>query len=90
MAVLALATSLQDMRARLGRMTVARSRVDGIHQGSFVTADDLGVGGALLVLMKEALQPTLMQTIEGTPVFVHAGPFANIGAYPSVFGCLSV
>jgi len=78
MAVLALATSLKDMRDRLGRMTVARSRMDGLHHGSFVTADDLGVGGALLVLMKEALQPTLMQTIEGTPVFVHAGPFANI------------
>ena len=43
-----------------------------------MTADDLGVGGALTVLMKDALKPTLMQTIEATPVFVHAGPFANI------------
>ena len=47
MAVLALATDLQDMRARLGRMTVARCRLDGPHKGAFVTADDLGVGGAL-------------------------------------------
>ena len=78
MAVLALSTDMRDMRARLGKMTVARSTLDGIHQGNFVTADDLGVAGALTVLMKEALMPTLVQTIEGTPVFVHAGPFANI------------
>lgn len=73
MAVLALATSLEDMRERLGRMVVATSR-----RGEPVTADDLGCGGALTVLMKETLAPTLMQTLEGTPVFVHAGPFANI------------
>eukprot|EP01029_Cantina_marsupialis_P023568 TRINITY_DN5903_c0_g1_i4.p1 TRINITY_DN5903_c0_g1~~TRINITY_DN5903_c0_g1_i4.p1 ORF type:complete len:508 (+),score=177.36 TRINITY_DN5903_c0_g1_i4:490-2013(+) len=73
MAVLALATDLADMRARLGRMVVARS-----HSGMPITADDLGVSGALCVLMKDAIMPTLMQTIEGTPVFVHAGPFANI------------
>lgn len=73
MAVLALATSLSDMRERLGRMVVATSR-----QGDPINADDLGVGGALAVLMKDAIQPTLMQTLEGTPVFVHAGPFANI------------
>jgi formate--tetrahydrofolate ligase len=78
MAVLALSTGLKDMKERLGKMTVGRSRQDGMHQGAFVTADDLGVAGALTVLMKEALMPTLMQTIEGTPVFVHAGPFANI------------
>lgn len=73
MAILALTTSMQDMRARLGRIVVAMSR-----GGNPVTADDLGVGGALTVLMKEAIKPTLMQTLEGTPVFVHAGPFANI------------
>ncbi|KAJ9085498.1 tetrahydrofolate synthase [Entomophthora muscae] len=73
MAVLALATSLTDMRARLGAMVVASSR-----SGVPVTADDLGIGGALAVLMKDALKPNLMQTLEGTPVFVHAGPFANI------------
>lgn len=73
MAVLALTTSLEDMRERLGRMVVAQSR-----SGEAVTADDLGVGGALTVLMKDAIEPTLMQTIEETPVFVHAGPFANI------------
>ena len=78
MAVLALATDLADLRARLGRMVVARSKEDGVHGGAFVTADDVGCAGALAVLMKDALMPTLMQTIEGTPVLVHAGPFANI------------
>ena len=73
MAVLALTTSLQDMRERLGNMVVAHSK-----KGDPITADDLGVGGALTVLMKDALWPTLMQTLEKTPVFVHAGPFANI------------
>ncbi|KAI9221958.1 formate--tetrahydrofolate ligase-domain-containing protein, partial [Blastocladiella britannica] len=73
MAVLALSTSLEDMRERLGNMVVASSKA-----GMPVTADDLGIGGALTVLMKDAIKPTLMQTLEGTPVFVHAGPFANI------------
>ncbi|KAI5066927.1 hypothetical protein GOP47_0017455 [Adiantum capillus-veneris] len=73
MAVLALTTSLADMRDRLGRMVVGTSR-----GGDPVTADDLGLGGALTVLMKDAINPTLMQTLEGTPVLVHAGPFANI------------
>ncbi|KAJ1660690.1 tetrahydrofolate synthase [Dispira simplex] len=73
MAVLALSTSIRDMRERLGRMVVASSR-----QGDPITADDLGVGGALTVLLKDAIHPNLMQTLEGTPVFVHAGPFANI------------
>src|SRR5579871_4933997 len=73
MAILALATSLNDMRERLGRMVIGTNR-----QGTPITADDLGVGGALTVLMKDALLPNLMQTIEGTPAFVHAGPFANI------------
>ncbi|MCA9688722.1 MAG: formate--tetrahydrofolate ligase [Myxococcales bacterium] len=73
MAVLALTTSLADMRERLGRMVIGSSRA-----GDPVTADDLGVGGALTVLMKDAIMPNLMQTLEGTPAFVHAGPFANI------------
>ena len=73
MAVLALTTSLADMRERLGRMVVCLDT-----SGNPVTADDLGVGGALTVLMKDAIMPTLMQTLEGTPAFVHAGPFANI------------
>ncbi|EME82612.1 uncharacterized protein MYCFIDRAFT_163981 [Pseudocercospora fijiensis CIRAD86] len=73
MAVLALSTDLADMRDRLGRMVVASSKA-----GDPVTADDIGVGGALAVLMKDAVKPNMMQTLEGTPVFVHAGPFANI------------
>lgn len=73
MAVLALSTSLADMRERLGRMVVASNK-----SGEPITADDLGVSGALAVLMKDAINPNLMQTLEGTPVFVHAGPFANI------------
>ncbi|NWY38565.1 C1TM protein, partial [Sylvia atricapilla] len=73
MAILALTTSLQDMKERLGRMVVANDQ-----KGEPVTAEDLGVTGALAVLMKDAIKPTLMQTLEGTPVFVHAGPFANI------------
>jgi len=73
MAVLALTTSLEDMRERLGRMVIGMSRA-----GLPVTAEDLGCAGALCVLMKDAIQPTLMQTVENTPVMVHAGPFANI------------
>ncbi|XP_004624848.1 C-1-tetrahydrofolate synthase, cytoplasmic [Octodon degus] len=73
MAVLALTTSLEDMRERLGKMVVASSK-----QGEPIRAEDLGVSGALTVLMKDAIKPNLMQTLEGTPVFVHAGPFANI------------
>ncbi|XP_074541952.1 monofunctional C1-tetrahydrofolate synthase, mitochondrial [Halichoeres trimaculatus] len=73
MAILALADSLEDMKNRLARMVMGTSR-----SGRPVTAEDLGVSGALAVLMKDAIKPTLMQTLEGTPVFVHAGPFANI------------
>jgi len=73
MAVLALTTNLADMRQRLGEMVVALDT-----QGNTVTADDLGVAGAVTALMMDAIKPTLMQTLEGTPVFVHAGPFANI------------
>jgi formyltetrahydrofolate synthetase len=73
MAILALTTSLNDMRERLGRMVFGTDK-----SGEPLTADDLGVGGALTVLMKDTIMPTLMQTLEGTPALVHAGPFANI------------
>jgi methylenetetrahydrofolate dehydrogenase (NADP+) / methenyltetrahydrofolate cyclohydrolase / formyltetrahydrofolate synthetase len=73
MAILALTTSLEDMRARFGRMVFGTNT-----RGEAVTAEDLGVAGALTVLMKDAIMPNLMQTLEGTPAFVHAGPFANI------------
>ncbi|XP_066485696.1 C-1-tetrahydrofolate synthase, cytoplasmic isoform X2 [Tiliqua scincoides] len=73
MAVLALADSLEDMRRRLARMVVASSK-----KGVPITTEDLGVSGALAVLLKDAIKPNLMQTLEGNPVFVHAGPFANI------------
>ena len=73
MAVLALARNLQDLRQKLGAMVIGYS-----HKRVPITADDLGCGGALAVLMKDAIMPTLMQTVERTPVLVHAGPFANI------------
>ena len=73
MAVLALATDLFDLRARLGRMVLA-TRVDG----SPVTAEDLGVAGAMTVLLRDAIKPNLLQTLEGGPAFVHCGPFGNI------------
>jgi formyltetrahydrofolate synthetase len=73
MAILALTTSLKDMRERLGKIVIGISK-----SGDAVTAEDLGVAGAMTVLMRDAIKPNLMQTVEGTPVFVHAGPFANI------------
>lgn len=73
MAILALTTDLADLRARLGRMVPCVST-----SGEAITADEMGVAGALAVLMKDAIKPTLMQTLEGSPVFVHSGPFANI------------
>jgi len=73
MAILALTTSLEDLRERIGRMVVGTSK--GREP---ITAEDLGVAGAMTVLLKDALMPNLMQTLEGTPAFVHAGPFANI------------
>lgn len=81
MAILALVSgtsytdALRDLRQRIGRIVVAYS-----HAGEPVTTEDLGVAGAMTVLMKEALNPTLMQTLEGQPAFVHAGPFANIAS----------
>ena len=73
MAILALTTDLSDMRERFGNIVIGTNKA-----GEPVTADDLGVGGALTVLMKDAIKPNLMQTLEGTPAFIHAGPFANI------------
>ncbi|MCJ7537110.1 MAG: formate--tetrahydrofolate ligase [Anaerolineales bacterium] len=73
MAILALATSLADMRERIGNMVIGMNK-----KGEPITADDIGCAGALTVLMKDTIKPNLMQTLEGTPVFVHAGPFANI------------
>lgn len=73
MAILALTTSLRDMRERFGKMVIGLSR-----SGEAITAEDIGIAGALTVLMRDAIKPNLMQTLEGTPVFVHAGPFANI------------
>src|SRR5579871_2452375 len=73
MAVLALSTSLQDMRARLGRIVVGYTKT-----GEPVTAEQLKAGGAMTVIMKDAIRPNLLQTLENTPVLVHAGPFGNI------------
>jgi methylenetetrahydrofolate dehydrogenase (NADP+)/methenyltetrahydrofolate cyclohydrolase/formyltetrahydrofolate synthetase len=73
MAVLALASDLSDLRERIGRMIFA---VD--TAGRPLTAEDLGVAGAMTVLLKDAINPNLMQTLAGSPVFVHTGPFANI------------
>jgi formate--tetrahydrofolate ligase len=73
MAILALATDLQDLRARLGRIIVAST-----FAGDPVTADDLKVAGAMTVIMRDAIEPNLVQTLEHQPVFLHAGPFGNI------------
>jgi len=80
MAVLCLARDLDDLRARLGRMVVGARR-----DGNFVTAADLKADGAMAVLLRDALMPNLVQTIEGTPALIHGGPFANIA-----HGCNSV
>ena len=73
MAVLALATSLQDLRARFGRIVVGYTAA-----GDPVTAEDLKAAGAMTVIMRDAIKPNLLQTLENTPVLVHAGPFGNI------------
>ncbi len=73
MAILALASDLQDLRARLGRIVVAENR-----DGKPVTAEELKVAGAMTVIMRDAIRPNLVQTLEGQPVFIHAGPFGNI------------
>jgi formate--tetrahydrofolate ligase len=73
MAVLALSRSLKDMRARMGRIVIGYTK-----SGEPVTAEQLKAAGAMTVIMREALKPNLLQTLENTPVFVHAGPFGNI------------
>jgi formate--tetrahydrofolate ligase len=73
MAILALTTSLKDLRQRLGKIVVGAT-----YDGRPVTAEDLKVAGAMTVLLRDAIKPNLLQTVEHTPCFVHAGPFANI------------
>jgi formate--tetrahydrofolate ligase len=73
MAILALCTSLKDLRERLGRIVIGNTT-----DGEPVTAEDLKAAGAMAVILKEAIKPNLMQTLENTPVLVHAGPFGNI------------
>ena len=73
MAILCLSLDLKDVKARVSRIVVGE-RADG----SYITAGDLGVAGSLAVLLKDAIKPNLVQTLEGTPAFVHGGPFANI------------
>jgi formate--tetrahydrofolate ligase len=73
MAILGLTTSLKDLRERLGRIVVALDR-----RGQAVTAERLRAAGAMAVLLRDAIKPTLLQTVENTPAFVHAGPFGNI------------
>ncbi len=73
MAALALSSDLKDLRQRLGRIVVAST-----YDGKPVTADDLQAGGAMTVIMKEAIKPNIVQTMEGQPALVHAGPFGNI------------
>ncbi len=80
MAVLCLATSLGDLKARLGRIIVGYN-----YDGQPVTAGDLKAAGAMCALLKDALKPNLVQTLEGTPAIVHGGPFANIA-----HGCNSI
>jgi len=73
MAILAMARDLADLRARLGAITVAQT-----YEGEPVTAEQLKAAGSMTVLLKEAIKPNLVQTLEGGPAFVHCGPFANI------------
>ncbi|CCF56698.1 hypothetical protein KAFR_0B04020 [Kazachstania africana CBS 2517] len=74
MAILALSDSLEDMRERLGNIVVGTNQ----ETGEPITCEDIGCAGAMTALLKDAIKPNVMQTLEGTPVFVHAGPFANI------------
>ena len=78
MAILALTSDLADIRKRLGRIVIGTTAARRRKDRKPVTAEDLQVAGAMTVLMKDAIMPTLMQTLENTPAFVHAGPFANI------------
>ena len=80
MAILCLSSDINDLKARLGRITIGNN-----YQGEPVTAHDLKAEGAMAALLKDALKPNLVQTLEGTPAFIHGGPFANIA-----HGCNSV
>lgn len=80
MAVLCLSKDINDLKGRLGRMIVAYT-----YDGNPVTANDLKAAGAMAALLKDALKPNLVQTLEGTPAFIHGGPFANIA-----HGCNSI
>jgi formate--tetrahydrofolate ligase len=80
MAILCLATSVEDLKARAARMIVAYD-----YDGNPVTVNDIGATGAVMILLKDAIKPNLVQTLDHTPVFVHGGPFANIA-----HGCNSV
>ena len=80
MAILCLATSLDDLKERAGRMIVAYD-----YDGNPVTVNDIEATGAVTLLLKDAIKPNLVQTLDHTPVFVHGGPFANIA-----HGCNSV
>ena len=80
MAILCLATDMHDLKSRLGRIIVAYT-----YDGKPVTADDLQATGAMAALLKDALKPNLIQTLEHTPAIVHGGPFANIA-----HGCNSI
>ena len=80
MAVLCLATDMKDLKERLGKMVVAYN-----YQGQPVTASDIKAVGSMAALLKDALKPNLIQTLEHTPALVHGGPFANIA-----HGCNSV
>ncbi len=80
MAILCLASGLTDMKERLGRIVIGYSR-----SGRAIRADEIGITGALTLLFKDAIKPNIVQTLEGTPVFIHGGPFANIA-----HGCNSV
>ena len=80
MAILCLSTSISDLKARLGRIIIGYS-----YEGNAVTAGDLKAAGAMAAILKDALKPNLVQSLEGTPAFIHGGPFANIA-----HGCNSV
>ena len=80
MAILCLAESLAELKERLGRIVIGQT-----VKGHPVTAGDLGAQGAMAALLRDAIKPNLVQTLEGTPAFVHGGPFANIA-----HGCSSV
>jgi len=81
MAALAMCSDLADLRERMGRIIIGTSKKGGkMHAGTIepITAEDLNVAGAMTVLLKDAIKPNLMQTLPGSPAFVHCGPFANI------------